>query len=268
MHPLLPLRFRLFGLKPALIGIAILLAMLVPGLTRADLVVYSENYDSYAAGDWPAGYYQFGHNYEYYPNTTHVVAGVTPSPPSSPNCLMVTNPYAGWGGDTWVNFDWDPAGYRELILDADLMFPSVTLTSDGNDVRIRLQTSTGANGIQMGLLPVGGVCHAWAKNGENWVDFGEAAFGQWIHFTAKVDLVDATYDVYVNGVQRATDYDVGDGVDPRQLSRVFFSKGFWDKFPGYYDNVMVTADVPEPSMLVLLGIGAVSAIACTGRRRK
>ncbi|RJP73237.1 MAG: hypothetical protein C4532_04800, partial [Candidatus Abyssobacteria bacterium SURF_17] len=212
-------------------------------------VLVGEDFDSYAVGDWPTGFYQFHYDYEYYPGA-HVVTGITPSCPSSPNCFMNTNPCSGCGGDVSVPFSFNPADYDLLVFEADVMFPASSAGDFRNDVDLKLIVSpTDRRPIASILLtepsegmPSEHALYVAADDGGTMIflsDIGD--YDEWVHIRGELDLNAGTYDVYANGVKVGSALGIHPDLSVSDIGALMLGKGFLTSGPGYFDNVVVTA---------------------------
>jgi hypothetical protein len=219
----------------------------------------NENFDSYPDGAWPTGFYQFQYNYERYPGT-HVVSGVTPAPPSTPKCLMVTNPYNGWGDDVSVPFTWDPSQHQKLIFEAKDMLPLSSATDDDMELALIISPTdrqrivgfwlkeTGPNALEVRYNTGGGYL-VLATGLQN---------DAWVALRGELDLTTSTCDVFVNNAPVGSDLPILPGMSVSQIGALFLGKGFWHSNAGYYDDVRVW--VPEPASGVLLLVGALATL--------
>jgi hypothetical protein len=108
---------------------------------------------------------------------------------------------------------------------------------------------------------------AAASGGVNWFTLNANRSVGWHTFTA--EIFPSTVNFYVDGVLDTANVPRPGGVG-NAFSTIRLGSGLGTRAEGgYYDNVSITTGVvPEPSTVMLLGIGAVGGLAVALRRRR
>jgi hypothetical protein len=220
-----------------------------------EVAFLSENFDSYADGAWPSGFYLFDANYERFPGS-HVVSGITPAPPSGTKCFMNTNPYNGWGGDVNVPFTWDWRQYRKLVFGAAVMLPLNASTDDDIGPCLVISPTrrdrithctlkeTGHDTIELQYANLQGGTSVAAAGLHN---------NQWYHIRGELDIATGLWDLYLDDVLVKSGIPIFAGRTVADIGDIFLGKGFWHSNPGYFDDVFVkgiTGDTTPPTVTI------------------
>jgi hypothetical protein len=221
-----------------------------------------EDWESYELDSFPGGWFMGGDwwDYERYPGT-HVVAG---GPAGSQQCMMLTNPYDGWGMGLQTPFVWDADAYTNLHFEIKLMYPESGSHASGNDVNFSLGRQDGGTAVTVWLgtgYGQGDGFGVYALNNgiqEFLSPIGD--FGDWIHVEGNIDLLAGQYDLWVDGQPVGSDLGVTPEVSASDVNAFYLGKGFWQSGPGYYDDISVEGIVPEPSTLPLLALAGIAGI--------
>jgi|GEM_PF-1925631 len=100
--------------------------------------------------------------------------------------------------------------------------------------------------------------------GTGWVQYGNFNIGTKYNFTMDVNLATKTYDVYVDGSQLVSGYNIYSPSESKISYMIFRRRYKSGEFA--IDNVTVEA-TPEPSSLLALGCGIVGMAGVIRRRR-
>ena len=226
------------------LGILFTISPSVVGTTLLD-----ENFDSYADGAWPTGFYQFGYDYDYY-GGNDVVSGVIPACPSSPKCFMTTNPFSGWGNDISVPFSWSPSSYDRLIWSAAVMLPLNESVDDDAKLELIISPFDRQRICGFGLQEVGSDQINIVYNSPTGMQILGTGYhnDQWIRLRGELNIHTATYDVYVNDILLGDDLSILPGRTVSEIGAVFLGKGFWVSNSAYYDDVLVLGETTSPGL--------------------